>query len=382
MARIRRGTPNRVRRNAKNFTYEYAQKRLDETVEPFNQQVVNSLFVDAVEVDYFQRNKTGRACTCDKVEIRDEHKTLDGDGSNHNIAPIVPTVDDDSSAELGIELQDSDLFGDSPAEKLFGETTFDVSASDNMEDDDIPQEIYEDGIRGEGDVALTETTMYGTNANCGICYRTGFQPGYTSYGKQRFVLTNWDIASISGFTLQTTATPNRFSRQGPASDYTFVEFVVAIPKYFVACKISVRDNGTTLSDRLSLNGLPITLKSLQSYAGKEVRVKCSAKTFTHVVVEFDLGLNKLRANLGGETKSLDYTKLDPFANFSVVLPPTLFEVNTGDVLVVPKRRLVLRVIDMERKITADQRQIEWSVQTRLVQRTESLRDIAVGFKIL
>lgn len=384
MSRIRRGTGSRLRKNAKNYIHKQAQARLDESVIPFNQQVINSLFVDAVDVDYYQlQGKIGKACTCDKVEVRDEHKTLPGGDNHHHVSPVVPTVEEDSSSHLGIELQDDDLFGDSPAEKLYGESTYDVSGSDNLADDDIPGEIYGDIVRGEGDVELTETTMFGSSANCGICYRVGFQPGYKAYGKQRHVLTTWDITQISAYTIVSAESPNRMRRQGPIEPYSYVEFVVPVPKYFKSCVFSVRNNTQILpNERLISNGTPVNLTMLKSFAGREIRFKVTAKEFTHVVIEFDLGLDKVRANIGAENRALDYTRLDALSNFPVVLPPNIHEVNTGDIIVVKDRRLVLKVMDMERKITADKRQLEWMVQTRLVQKTEPLRDIAKGMKIL
>lgn len=384
MARIRRGTANRARSNAKNYTYQQAQARLQETVIPFNKQVENSLRVNAVEIDYYQtQNKIGRVCSCDKIEIYDEQKTRSGDKNSNHIEPVVPTVDEDSSSGLGIELQDNDLFGDSPAEKLYGESVYDVSGSDNLADDDIPEEIYRNMDIGEGDVALSETTMFGSNANCGICYRVGFQPGYKSYGKQRTVLTTWDIQDISSFTVVTTEAPNRIRRQGPVTDFSYVEFALYIPKYFKNCVFSIRNNTNIVpAEKLYAFGLPLTDKLLRNNAGKKIAIRTKASEFTHVVVEFDLGVEKVFANIGPESQALDYSRMDPLSNFPIVLPPSIHEVNTGDIVVVKDRRLVLKVMDMERKITADKRQLEWSVQTRLVQRTEPLRDIAKGMKIL
>lgn len=384
MARVKRGTGNSLRKNAKNFTHKQAQARLQETVAPFNKQVDNSLRVNAVEIDYYQtQNKIGRSCTCDKIQVYDEQKTRSGHSNENHIEPVVPTVEEDSSSTLDIELQDDNLFGDGPAEKLYGENVYDVSGSDNLDDDDIPEEIYRSMMAGEGDVALSETSMFGSNANCGICYRVGFQPGYKSYGKQRTVLSTWDVEDISSYTIVTTDTPNTMKRQGPKTDYSFVEFKIRIPKYFKSCIFSIRNNTHILTgEKLRAFNQPLTFKMLKDNAGKEIAVRVDAAEFTHAVIEFDLGVQKVYANLGPESQSLDYSKMDPLSNFPVVLPPSIHEVNTGDIIVIKDRRLILKIIDMERKITADKRQLEWSVQTRLVQKTEPLRDIAKGMKIL
>jgi hypothetical protein len=385
MARVRRGSSSYKRGNARNYINEQAQRRLDETVKPFNKQVENSLFVNAVEVDYYQiQSRIGKACTCEKIEVRPEHKTMHNNGPDDtNVEPVIPTVDEDSSTGLSIQLQDDNLFGDSPGEKLFGETVFDVSGNDMFKDDDIPQEVYEDATRKEGDVSFSETSMFGTNANCGICYKTGYQPGYHAYGKQRHLLTTWDIERIGGYTMVSASTPNRMRRQGPIADYSFVEFQIHVPKYFVSCTYSIRNNTQILpAEKILVEGRPLTKDTLVNYAGKMLTFRINALEFSHVVLEFDLGLPKVRANLGAESQALDYSKLDAISNFPVVLPPSIHEVNNGDILVAKDRRMVLKVMDKERKITADKRQLEWMVQTRIVQKTEPLRDIAKGLKIL
>tara|TARA_B100000700_G_scaffold88627_1_gene100004 strand:- start:119012 stop:120166 length:1155 start_codon:yes stop_codon:yes gene_type:complete len=384
MARVKRGTGTIKRKNARNYTHKQAQARLQETVEPFNQQVLNSLYVDSVEVDYYQAQaRIGKTCTCEKVEVRPEHNSITGHENDYHVEPVVPTVDEDSSSELGVRLQDDNLFGDSPAEKLYGENVMDVSGYDDMADDDIPEELYRDVTAKEGDVAFTETTMFGSNANCGICYKTGFQPGYKAYGKQRHVLTTWDIERISGYTVVTTNAPNSMRRQGPIEPYNFVEFAINVPKYFQSVTYSLRNNTQVLTgEKFMIDWEPASLRKLKEYAGKTAVLQVQAKEFTHLVLEFDLGMDKVRANLGPESRALDYSKMDALSNFPIVLPPNIHEVSTGDIVVVRDRRLVLKVMDMERKITADKRQLEWMVQTRLVQRTEPLREIAKGLKLL
>lgn len=389
MAKVKSGTGSqRGRKHAKNYIYEEAQKRLDDTVEPFNRQVENSLYVNAVEVDYYQVQwKVGKPCTCEKIEIQPEYKnTVSQSGDDSNSEPTIPTKEHDSSAGVGIKLRDENLFGDSEAEKLYGVREIDVSGiDDDMEiDNDIPEELIRDTGESskEGDVEFAETNMYGSNANCGICYRQGLQPGYSAYGKKRYVITTWDIESLDGYMVATATHPNKILRQGPMDLDTYVEFALPIPKYFSKVVYSIRDNIEILKDKPYFNNRPLRLDDLRQNAGKTIPIRVHAKEFTHLFIEFDLGMDKLRANIGGEQQSLDYTKLEAISNMPVILPPNIHEVSVGDVLVIKDRKLVLKVIDKERKITADKRQLEWSVQTRLIQRTEPLRDIAKGMKLL
>jgi hypothetical protein len=388
MSKIKRGGSKLKRTNAKNFIQEQAQKRLDETVPAFNKQVENSLFVNAVEVDYYSiRSKIGKPCTCEKIEVQDRHQNLvDGSSNETNMPPIVPTIDEDSSAGLSITLQDDDLFGDSPAEKLYGETIVDVSGMEQGSgDDDIPlallNYVAEDGK--EGNTEYTETSMLGSNANCGICYRTGYQPGYDLYGAQRYILTSLDVTGIGGYHISPTDTPNSFIRQGPIKNHTYVEFTINVPKYFKGCKYSIRNNTEILrAEKIMFEGTHLTLQTLKQYAGTSITFIIKTEKFTHVVMEFDLGLEKIRANLGPETASLSYTQLEAIGDFPVVLPPSLAEVNNGDILILRDRLLVLKVMQKERKITADKRQLEWVIQTRVVQPTEPIKRINKHIKMV
>lgn len=385
MSRVRRGVSAFKRKNARNFTHEQAQARLQETVAPFNMQVENSLGVNAVEVDYYQaQGRTGKPCSCEKIEIRPEFGAImDDRGNDTNIPPIVRTVDDDGSSGLHISLQDNDLFGDSEAEKLYGESVIGVDGDECFSDDDIPEEIYRSDINKEGDVGLVETTMFGSNANCGICYKLGFQPGYRAYGKQRHVLTTWDVEMMGCYTVLSAETPNRFKRHGPKHDHCFVEFRIQVPKYFKSCTYSIRNNVELVSnEHLIVDGKKLTADILRGYAGREMVLRTQAIEFSHIVLEFDLGMAKVKANLGPESQAIDYSRLEALSNFPIVLPPSIHEVNNGDIVVIKDRRLVLKVMDKERKITADKRQLEWVVQTRVVQKTEPLKLIAKGIKLI
>ena len=387
MARVQRGTRPIKRKNAKNFIQRQAQSRLDEAVDPFNKQVENSLFVNAVEVDYYQSvERIGKPCTCEKVEISDEHKesvNIHSSGDTDHVAAILPTPNDDN-AGVNIRLQDPDLFGDSEAEKMYGDSSIEITGLGiERDDDDIPAALYEeiDPDKPEANSAYEESIVFGGVANCGVCYRAGFQPGHRAYGKQRTLLTTWDIVDMEGYMVRTSDTPHSFVKQGDPKT-SFVEFSIEVPKYFAKCVVSIRNNLEILQDKLYLEAYPLSMDILKRYAGRTLHLKVYAENFTHAVVEFDLGLEKLRANLGLESHTLDYARLEAIENFPVVLPPKVHDVSIGDLIIVQKRGLVLKVTDKERKITADKRQLEWMLQTRLIQKNEPVRLIAKGTKIL
>jgi hypothetical protein len=375
MSRVTRGPATIKRTHAKNYIQREAQKRLNETVAPFNTQTHNALAVNAVEVDLYQiQDRTGYPCSCEKTEHLPQYENI----PNSNVPPVVPTQNNDSSEGVKIRLKDNDLFGDSRAEHIMDALEFDVSGEDHpfTSNDKTSKEP-------EGNVDYEDGLFLGNNIQCGICYRAGFQPGYKAWGKQRHVLTHKDIETAVDYWVDTTKSPHIIRKQVQTTK-PFVEFKIMVPKYFSHLVFSVRNNekliqGEKLYDEFNEQ---LTLGHFKTHAGQVITVRTRAKEFTHVVVEFDLGNQKLVANIGGESQTLDYSMLETIGNMSVVLPPSVNEIKSNDVLIIKKRRLALKIIDKERKITSDQRRLEWMVQTRVLQPTEALKYIAEGFKLL
>lgn len=366
MSRIRRGPSSIRRKHAKNYISQEAQKRLTETVSPFNTQTLNALYVDAVEADlYSVQDRTGYPCSCEKTESLPQFENI----PNTNIAPVVPTQKKDSSEGLQIRLKENNLFGDSRAERILDDLEFDVSG-----------DFVRPSKEPEGNVDYENGLFLGSNVSCGICYRAGFQPGYRAHGKQRHVLTHKDIVNIKEFWINTTKSPHTMESQGKEG---FVEFIVSVPKYFTSLIYSIRNNEQITSEYLwGTDGEKLSIFSFRNAGGKEIHIHIKAKEFTHVVIEFDLGLPKILVNIGPESQTLDYTLLETIGNMPIVLPPTIHEVKANDVLILKKRKLALKIIDKERKITSDQRRLEWFVQARVLQPTEPLKYIAEGIKLI
>lgn len=370
---IKRGTNTIRREHARNYTHKQAQRRLDEAVAPFNQQVENSLAVDAVEIDYYHiQQKTGIPCTCEQVAM----EPLIHDLEETNIPPIVPTKDDDNGG-IKVKFQDDEIFGDSIAEKIYNDsadTIIDVTG-------DGGRSTFQE-LRAEGDGGFADGLLGGGSVDCGVCYRTGFQPPYKAYGKQRFVFTNYQIESAQSYRVNTTKQPHTIEKHaiGMAG---YVMFKTLVPKYFKSLTYSIRDNLVYLvSDRLfRTDGEPLRAEDVRSFAGREMEFLIKADCFTHVVLEFELEVPRLLANISGEVAALDYERLVTIGDINVILPPSLAEVENGDILIIKKRNLALKVRDKDRKITADKRRLEWSVSTRVLQPTEALRNIAAGFKL-
>lgn len=350
---VKRGGGYRARANAKNFTHDEAQRRLDETVKPFNRQVVNALNVDAVSCSYFSvQDRTGRPCSCMKQSI-----DIQNTGTN---VPVSTPTQKPQGGMFELVLQDTDFMGEKESAQR---TTLDVSGDapnikDNSGAGESTGEGFEDGIFGANSV------------DCGICHRVGFQPGYQAYGKQRVLLTHYDVVDIKAMQLDRSEQPHLFRRLDTAG---FVEYPVRVPKIFTKVRIRVYENHAHVPVMPTMrNGQPVDLMFFQQCAGHETKVRVNAN-HTHVVIEFDLGIPPLKVNISGEQKTIDYERLETMSDITVILPPTLSEVNSRDVIVIPERRLALRVTDKERKITATKRPLEWSVTTRVLQPTEKLK---------
>lgn len=371
---IKRGGNTISRNQARNYTQETAQKRLDETVPAFNQQVMNSLFVDSIEVEYYHiQTKTGVPCTCEKTAV--EPVMLDEGDSN--IAPVIPTKDS-TDKKAKVRFQEEDIFGESMAEKIYNDT--DVKRIDvNGDMPHIFSEIDEPAI---GDDAYGDGFLGGGGIDCGVCYRTGFQPPYKAYGKQRYLFTNYDIENISGYFVNTHKAPHTMERHDP-NQPGFVLFKTIVPKYFKTITVSIRDNLVYLVEDhlLRTDGERLTMDEFREHAGREIEFLVQARCFTHVIIEFELDIPKLRANISPEQASLDYERLTTIGDITMILPPTLSEIEPGDIMILKKRNLALKVRDKDRKSTADKRRLEWSVSTRVLQPTEALRNIGNGFKL-
>lgn len=365
---IVRGTRNNTRR-AKNYIHNEAQRRLEETVPTFNDQVLNSLAVDSVFIEYYHiHDRIGRPCSCHRVELPEDAQFDDsGDTSL-----IVPSKDTRSTS---ITLQTDGLFGDSRAEHIYEDTGIDVSGQDY--DPSIPDVLYAP-IDKEGNVEYSDQLLQ-TNIECGICYRVGLQPGYTKHGVNRIVMTANDVVNLSGTTINKADTPNTIQR---VDKNGYAEFEIFVPKYFTIASYSIRRNRDILKgETIKYNGHPLTDELLKRFAGTTIRVTVGAELFTHAVLEFGTDIEKVRGNISAENEALDYTLRDMIGNFTIVLPPTIHEVRKGDIIVIRDRRLVLRVTEKERKITAGIKQLEWIVQTRVVQPQETVKNIFKSFKI-
>ncbi len=353
---MKRGTPTIKRIHGRNYHFKQSQARLDETVLPFNSQVLNSLEVDFVPVQYYTIVRSGLSCTCDKVEIP---KVTTG-------IPVVAKqggASNSTNSEEVFEVFTKDkfnsLFGDSPANK-------------EVDDSEDPY-----GFDENEDVPVTNISQIfeGGNTNCGVCYRSGYFNSYDMHRGTRLTLGTLNYLDAEGYNIDYSEAPNSFNR---LHDDGYVLYQIVMPKYVKEVRYSVRNNVSIITEGILYDNNMNVLSSsyLQTNQGKKVEIVVREPKFTHVVLEFFTNIDPMKVNFAGISKSLDYTTLETLGNISIVLPMTISTVNSGDVIAAPSRNIYLKVVDVEFAQTATMRKLEWRVQCRVLQPTEALKRIA------
>lgn len=354
---IKRGVGTIQRRHAKNYIYEEADKRLRETVKPYQRQGLHALGVDSFEVKYYHVVRSTQVCTCTQSEVVPNHSAL---AQPKNL--VIPNVVLDGDKEVIIDYA-RPLFGTPGESKVTGDEYSELDSDQDdfaiIDDEDPPR----------------ENNLFATLNTCNICYRIGFVPGYELYGYDRKVLTTYAIDSVQGYTIDSGTSPHTLRQQDPRHGY--VDFILDVPKYFISVGYAIRNNQEYLSGSTlyTTNDQPLTRADIQNAAGHSLVVRCKEKTFTHVVLEFDLGTEKVRANLAQANKATDWTMFDTLGNISIVLPMTIEDVATSDVIYVPSRNTIFKVSDFTYLRTAGGKNLDWMVNVRVIQPQEALRTI-------
>lgn len=344
---IRRGTGQIRRIHAKNYITEEAQMRFDEAVRPYQQQGLNALQVDSFEIDYFYRRDSTVICTCQQTEV--PASTF---GANFHLPEnfVKPESDVDKSIKIDYR------------RPLFGNIR-ETEIEDTAEVDELALDEDDDGTE-------IHNSLIQSGVDCGICYRTNFVPGYSRYGFERVVLTTFDIENSYGYSVDKSTAPHTFNLIDERDGY--VRFIVQVPKFFKAVNFSIRNNLELVDECLYSSNLPLTLQDIRNAAGSSIAIDIRYTDFTHIVIEFDLGLPKIKANLSQLNRSTDWTLFSTVGNVTFIVPNNLGTISTSDVIYVPSKNYSFKVSDFNHMDTARGEHFEWNLSTRILQPQESL----------
>ena len=345
---IRKGVGDIKRRNARNFTQREADARLREVVTTYQNQGLNALGVDSFEVKFYHLCKSTQLCSCQKTEVVPSYSSKEG-----TVQAYTPRSPD---REIVID---------------YGRPLFGTSDSPPP---DISMEDGEDFSLDEG-TPLAVDSLFSSSSDCAICFKTGSLPGYELYGFDRRLFTPFDISDTYGYFNDVSTSPHTLSRIDVRLGH--VDFVLDVPKYFKGLTYAIRNNTALLVDEILLDstGMPLTLEGVRASAGNSMIIRCTSDKFTHVVIEFDLGTERVIANLAQASRTTDWTMFDTLGSIQIVLPMTIPEVSPGDVVHVSSRNTTFKITDEQYLRTAQDRNLDWSVSARILQPTETLRSI-------
>lgn len=346
---------------APNFIHEQARKRINEAVPAAQEKLANALLVDPYPALLYLKAASSTLCTCQHTPVTQDELIYERGNVNRD---RIMHVDPKSTMEQEAHNVIIDL----------GRSSF-GSFADHTEEEEPTSEDYDLDDEDDPTVASSEDSPA-----CGICYRTGFVPGFQLYGFERMVFTTYDIKEHNGITIDQISKPNVMNI---LTQTGWIEFEMHVPKYFKGVRYSVRNQFDILEDKLFLaDGSYLSLGYLNSKRGKKIAFRCKANQFTHIDVTFDLGSEVINTNIAQFSKIVDWEQFDAMSNISVVLPTSIPDLRPGSYIVLPTRNVTVKVADVQYLRETNNNNINWEVQTRYVQPQEPVRNIHKGFKLL
>ncbi|AWY08489.1 hypothetical protein HOT49_gp224 [Erwinia phage vB_EamM_Alexandra] len=367
MSWIERGRPRNAYDRHKTYETERVQQRLDSVQKVVQSKVEQALQVDATDIIIFKKAKMGLTCSCNKV---------DNDIFDEQVGGMKSLGRESSAMDAGVKIG-------TVSKGMFGGGRQAVSLDDI--DDGMNAVMDAADLMGNGDEEVSNGWDAGNNVNCGICFRQGIVPGFISTGFVYNVMTHHHAKSLTAYTLDQSTSPATF-RQVRKDGH--VDFDQLIPKYFTQATYSVRLNEKMLPafprPVLVINGVEqeLTAANLEPWRGKHVTVRVkSVEAFTHATIIFDLGVPAVKGNISEEANVLNYDQELTVGNITIVLPARSGAIEPEDILVLPFKNYVLKVMEAPKKRTARNEQWEWVCTTRPVQRKEIAYNIFKGYKI-
>ena len=366
MSWVKRGR-NTTYDRYKTYEGERVQKRLNSVLPAVQSKVEQALAVDATRCIVYKKAKFGLVCSCNRIE------NMPGDSAIGGMKSLGRESD---RHQRNVEIAPSNrtMFGGGRTQAV---SLDEINAGGKAMIDAV--DLMTDGEE------FDDRYDAGNVVNCGICYRQGVQPGFAAVGLQYVVMSHHHVVKYEGYHLDTSVAPLLF-RQTTKKGY--VRFDVTIPKYFKSVKYSVRNNdqvyGAEIRPWAYINKqrTELTMDVLDKHRGQNILIELSGvETFTHCTMIFDQGVAAINCNISEEANVLNYDQELTIGNITVVLPARVGMIEPEDILVLPDRNYVLKVMEAPKKRTSRQQAWEWVATTRPVQRKEVQFNIDKGYII-
>ena len=335
-----------ARGSATNYIQDKARLRAEECIKTYQNQGNNAIGVDSFKTLYYKKVWSTTVCTCKETK----QSTSIEQPLNHD-------------AGYGTDYEFS--------RPLFSEPAFATSAdfepaSTFLKDTDLDIPLDEE------DSSTVSTNLFGSDIDCGICYRTGFVPAYSRYGAVRTVFTTHNIETLNSYHIDMYQQPHRMNK---LDDNGKVCFMLFVPKYYNSVRALVKYGHDAVDECLYIDGVPIDRTLLDAFRGRNVLIEVDAQSFTHVVFEFDLGIN-FYVNFSQLSRNLDWSNFSTVGSMTAVIPATVSEVTTEDYLFIPDRNLMFKVTDIPYIRLTTEQNLAWTVTVRCLQPQESAKKLA------
>ena len=339
--------------NAKNFIGKQAEERRLELQKARQNFQQNSFVVNSPPIVYYQQIYNGFTCTCHAME-----KPSIPEVTEHSVSGNLTNYSDTSKLSSPTEVSFSTILK-SP---MF--STLPTEEYDEEEDT-----LLDDEETTEAEVSPLFSNLFHKGVDCGICFRTGYTPLLNPIGRHFVALTTHNYSDIFGMMIDPTTTPNCFKQQ---VDDGYVSFKFKVPKLFNSVKYRVYNNTQELMNKLYFGSEILTKDHLIMFSGKEIEVRVLNTTFTHVFIEFDLGI-QVYANFPQFGMSNNNTSFFDLQSVTIELPPTICNPKVNDIVYVSDWDKLWMVFDVQRFYDSPKQEllIKTSVQGRIIQTVET-----------
>jgi len=308
-----------------------AERTLHEIAHRAQQQYKNAIFVNGVDSLIYVRREFGRECTCRDIMLTPK---LEADGTM-------------GEATLDAVLSDTDvIFRESGGRSSDTDTDRHATGPEDFvwEDPNEPQTSKPDQPEEVPDPLSLENekVLPAGSASCAACFGVGYVGGFIPHAGFREALDITANPTLVDFDVDHTETPHRMWSHTNGATATFT---LVLPKGAVSAhSVKVFDNNKLLSHstydlECTASGSYETLNesSLISFCdGREHTIRLTSLVdqfrFSHIEIQFSFSIEATRINIPRFDAALHRTIFEGLTGSSLVLPPTVGNVNRLSVI--------------------------------------------------